>query len=59
MQANKYTITIEVEVLSLDSAPTLLYESIMAIEQESRTGSLLKEDGNYVKWLTKSERVDF
>lgn len=59
MQANKFTVTVEVEVLSLDVAPGLIMEVVGLLGEESRTGSLLKEDGDCVKWDTKSERVDF
>ena len=59
MQATKFTVTIEVEVLSLDAVPALVQEVASIMAQENRTGSLLKEDGDFVKWGTKSERVDF
>jgi len=59
MQANKFTVIIEVEVLSLEVVPALLNEVARIITDENRTGSLLKEDGDMVKWGTKSERVDF
>lgn len=59
MQATKFTVTIEVEVLSLDSVPGLLHEVAATMSGENRGGSLLKEDGDFVKWGTKSERVDF
>lgn len=59
MQATKYTVTIELEVLSLDVVPGLLMEVEGIMSNENRTGSLLKEDGDCVKWGTKSERVDF
>jgi hypothetical protein len=59
MQANKFTVTIEVEVLDLDSAPTLVSEVASIMGNENRTGSFLKEDGDCVKWGVKSERVDF
>ena len=59
MQATKYTVTIEVEVLSLDSVRALVFEVINVMDNENRTGSLLKEDGDFVKWGVKSERVDF
>ena len=59
MQANKYTVTVEVEVLSLDSVPGLLSEVARIMDGENRSGSLLKEDGDFVKWGAKSERVDF
>lgn len=59
MQATKYTVTIEIEVLSLDSVEALIYETANIMSNENRTGSLLKEDGDFVKWGVKSERVDF
>lgn len=59
MQANKFTVTIEIEVLSLDVVPSMLSEVTDIISHENRTGSLLKEDGDFIKWGTKSERVDF
>lgn len=59
MQATKFTLTVEVEVLSLDAAPALLHEVAGIITNENRTGALLKEDGDCVKWSVKSERVDF
>lgn len=59
MQANKFTVTIEIEVLSLDSVPALVSEVATIMRNENRTGSVLKEDGDSVKWGTKSERVDF
>jgi len=59
MQANKFTVTIEVEVLSLDVVPGLIAEVANIMRDENRSGSLLKEDGDCVKWSSKSERVDF
>lgn len=59
MQATKFTVTVEIEVLSLDVVPGLLHEVAGIIINENRTGSLLKEDGDFVKWGTKSDRVDF
>lgn len=59
MQANKFTVTVEIEVLSLGVAPGLIMEVAQIMTDENRTGSLLKEDGDCVKWATKSERVDF
>lgn len=59
MQATKFTVTVEVEVLSMDVVPSLLTEVAEIIRNENRTGSLLKEDGDFVKWGTKGERVDF
>lgn len=59
MQATKYTVTVEVEVLSLDAVPALLGEVASIMQLENRSGSLLKEDGDFIKWGTKGERVDF
>lgn len=59
MQATKYTVTVEVEVLSLDAVPALLGEVASIMQHENRSGSLLKEDGDFIKWGTKGERVDF
>ena len=59
MQGNKFTVTIEVEVLSVHSVPPLLIEVAEIMRRENRTGSLLKEDGDFIKWGSKSERVDF
>ena len=59
MQATKYTVTIEIEALSLDTIPNLIFEVESIICNENRTGTLLKENGDLVKWGTKSERVDF
>lgn len=59
MQATKFTVTIEVEVFSMDTVPGLVQEVAQVMSNENRTGSLLKEDGDYVKWGTKSKRVDF
>lgn len=59
MQANKFTVTVTMEVLSLDVAPALIMEVAKIMTDDNRTGSLLKEDGDCIKWATKSERVDF
>mgnify|MGYP003458126704 CR=1 FL=1 len=59
MQATKFTVTITVEALSMDCLPALIYEVVENLQNENRTGSLLKDDGDYVTWGTKGERVDF
>ncbi len=59
MQANKFKVTVGIEVLSLDSVPGLVMEVAEIMQNENRTGSLLKEDGDFIKWGTSSERVDF
>tara|TARA_R110000772_G_scaffold190788_1_gene301605 strand:+ start:734 stop:913 length:180 start_codon:yes stop_codon:yes gene_type:complete len=59
MQGTKFTVTVEIEVLSLDVVPSILHEVTENIRAENRSGSLLKEDGDHIKWGVKSERVDF
>lgn len=59
MQATKFKMTVEVEVLSLNAVPALLCEVASIIGNENRAGSLLKEDGDFCKWGASSERVDF
>ena len=59
MQATKFKLTVEVEVLSLDAIPALICELVQNIQNENRSGSLLKEDGDHIKWGVNSERVDF
>ena len=59
MQATKYKITVDIEVLSLDSVPGLLVEVAGIIRNENRAGSILKEDGDFCKWGASSERIDF
>lgn len=59
MQATKYKVTVEVEVLSLDVVPSLLTEIANNIDNENISGSLLKDDGDSCKWETCSELVNF
>lgn len=59
MQATKFKMVVEVEVLSLDTVPGLLVEIASIIRNENRAGSILKEDGDFCKWGASSERVDF
>jgi hypothetical protein len=59
MKATKYTLNIEIEVLSLDSVPGLLHEVTSHLESEVQSGILVFEDGDSVQWKTKSTNVEF
>lgn len=60
MKATLYHITIGVEVLSKDSAPALFMEALAQMEMnESRNGTIIKEDGDTVDWSTKTREVEF
>jgi hypothetical protein len=50
MKANKVTLNITVEVLSIDSVPALLIELARSIEAENIRGRLGKSDGDTVSW---------
>ena len=59
MKANKYTVSILVEVLSLESVPGLLVEVERIMRNENKAGSLSKDDGDFVRWHTVYEPVEF
>jgi len=57
MKANKITMTLKVEVLSMDSIPALLCDVANEIHQETVAGRLTKEDGDTVSWDFKRIQV--
>jgi len=59
MKAIKYTMTINVEVLSVDIIPGLLAEVGDHIRNEFITGQLVADDGDSVAWDMQSKPVDF
>lgn len=59
MKANKVTLTITVEVLSIDAAPSLLSKIIGEIDNEFINGHLVADDGDTVTWTTQFEQVSF
>lgn len=59
MKANKVTVTITVEALSIDSVPAMLMQVANSIGDEFQTGTLRAADGDEVSWETKSVPVIF
>lgn len=59
MKALKYTMTITVEVLAIESIPALIREAAMAIGNETPHGHIEKTDGDSIVWDTAAEDVDF
>lgn len=59
MKAEKVTVTISVEALSIDSLRGLLSNVIEQVDRESETGLLRMSDGDEVSWSTKREAVEF
>jgi len=59
MNAMKFTVSIEAEVLSLDSVATLLIKVADQIANECPQGRLSFEDGDCIEWNTKLTAVGF
>lgn len=61
MKANKITVTITVEALSVDSTPHLIREVANHIGNgmEYTNGSLTSDDGDTVTWTATSKTVEF
>ena len=59
MKATKYTVTVELEVLSLDVVRTQLFKVLGAFEDEHINGYLSSDDGDNVAWSTHAEEVEF
>jgi hypothetical protein len=59
MKATKYEVKITVDVLSMDSVPAMLYDTANRIKEEYVEGDLSADDGDKVRWETKSSQVEF
>ena len=59
MKATKYTMTITVEVLSLDSVSALLSHIRDEIDNEVIQGKLTMSDGDTVAWQVETDDVLF
>lgn len=57
MKATKITMTLRVEVLSMDSIPALLCDAANEIHQETVSGRLTKDDGDTISWEFKRTPV--
>ena len=59
MKALKYTMTIKVEVLSIDAIPGIISEAMAQLDKEFKDGKLVADDGDMVEWTTEQESVEF
>lgn len=59
MKTTKFTVTIEVEVVSMDCVAPMAHKAISHIGDETHNGELSAYDGDTVKWKTKAEVVEF
>lgn len=59
MKAEKVTINITVEALSVDTLDSLVAKACEQIRGEFENGELLANDGDTVKWTTCKQKVEF
>lgn len=59
MKANKVTVSIRIESLSIDVLRGMLAEVIEHVEREIENGSLRMSDGDQVEWSTERKEVQF
>jgi len=57
MRANKITLSVTVEVLSIDSVPALLNLAADQLRREVAHGNLVMEDGDTIFWQSESKPV--
>lgn len=59
MKATKVTVTIVMEALSIDCLRGLVVDALEQIEREKVHGELVADDGDVIRWSTKTEPVTF
>lgn len=59
MKAEKVTLTIKMEALSLDAARGLVFKAIDQVEKEFPNGELQADDGDFVSWNVEREPIEF
>jgi hypothetical protein len=59
MHAQKVTVTIVIEALSIDCTGSLVARAVEQIERESESGEIQMNDGDLVRWDTERKSVEF
>ena len=59
MKANKVTVTITMEALSIDCLRGLLSEVADQVGKEFESGDLVADDGDVIRWKTERTAVEF
>ena len=59
MKAQKVTVEITMESLSIDTLGAMLAEVAARVEREAESGKLVMADGDRITWLTRREEVQF
>lgn len=57
MKAQKVTVKIKIESLSIDVLENLLLQMIQLVDKEVESGELSFDDGDIITWKTKRENV--
>jgi len=58
LKATKYSVTIEVEALSLDAVPGLVMKAVQELQGECVKGSMQMNDGDTVSWIVLGRPVE-
>ena len=59
MKANKVTVTITMEALSIDCLRGLLAEVADQVGNDFESGKLSSNDGDVIRWKTERTAVEF
>lgn len=59
MKADKVTVTIKMESLSIDVLRGMLEQVINNVDNEVESGNLAMQDGDVITWDTKRTPVEF
>ena len=59
MKATKYTVTFEVEVLSLSTVCALVQRALNEVQNEFVVGELQADDGDKIAWDIVKKEVEF
>lgn len=59
MKAEKVTVTIEMESLSIDVLRSMLAKVIEQVQGEAENGELSMQDGDVIRWQTTRKPITF
>ena len=59
MKAQKVTVEIKMELLSIDTLRGMLMSVIHEVEKEAENGELAMQDGDVISWSTTRKEVEF
>lgn len=59
MKAEKVTVIIKMEALSIDVLSAMLLKVMQQVDEEAESGSIFMQDGDSVEWDTTRKTVNF